>query len=94
MSTPIHCSWTSVHYDNMVVLFKLCKYTIEWAPCMGLLSYVHPVTSKCMCINHMDCKSQNTKEKVVRFCETLPVFLMSSISALAGELVRNICVFC
>ena len=42
-----------------------------------------------------DCKSQKAKEEVSCFCETLHVFLVSSLSALAGELVKNLlCVLC
>ena len=45
-------------------------------------------------INHMDCKSQQYKEKTVTFYEMVPNFLMSSLIALSGELPNDICAFC
>ena len=61
---------------------------IERAPRAGLLSRAHPVSAPALTAG----QGQREDSRFVFFCETL---LMSSFSALAGDLVKNIyCVFC
>ena len=72
----MHCS--------TVTAAALCTPIIEWAPHAGLLSHAHPVSIHAL-PQARDCKSQRAKEKAVVFCETLTVFPMSSLSALAGR---------
>ena len=61
---------------------------------MGLLPRAHPVSTRALTVGE-GLQSQRAKEKTVVVCEMQPIFPMSLLSALAGELVKNICgVFC
>ena len=74
----VHCSSVTAASCTMPI--------IECEPCAGLLSHVHRVSTHALTTGTVKAK----EKAVIFFCETLPVFPVLSLSALAGELVKNI----
>ena len=85
---------TSASVVSIVVSSLQVHYANYWAGiACGIVVTCTCKPGKRMCINRRDCKTPKRRQSF--FCETLPVFPMSSLSVLGGELVKNIyCVFC